>query len=67
MPRRTAIWALPIHTQGKLDEAIACYRKSVALKPDNAGERGNLGLALQGPGQAGRESHAPCLPPGRWS
>ena len=37
--------------QGKLDEAVACYRRAVALKPDYAGEHSNLGLALRDQGK----------------
>ena len=47
---------------GKLDEAIACYRRALELKPDYAEAHNNLGNALQGPGEAGRSGR--LLPPG---
>ena len=33
--------------QGKLDEALACYRRALELKPDFAEAHGNLGSALE--------------------
>ncbi|MEN6628026.1 MAG: tetratricopeptide repeat protein, partial [Sulfuricella sp.] len=33
--------------QGKLDEAVACYRKALALNPDFAGSHYNLGITLK--------------------
>ena len=33
--------------QGKLDEAVACYRRALELKPDFAEAHGNLGSALE--------------------
>jgi tetratricopeptide (TPR) repeat protein len=33
--------------QGKLDEAIACYRRALELKPDFAEAHNNLGNALE--------------------
>jgi hypothetical protein len=37
--------------QGKLDEAVACYRRAVELKPDFAEVHNNLGEALKGQGK----------------
>ena len=37
--------------QGKLDEAVACYRRALELKPDYAEAHNNLGDALQGQGK----------------
>jgi protein O-GlcNAc transferase len=37
--------------QGKLDEAISCYRKALELKPDAAGAYSNLGTAFQNQGR----------------
>ena len=33
--------------QGKLDEAVACYRRALELKPDFAEAHSNLGNALK--------------------
>ena len=33
--------------QGKLDEAVACYRRALELKPDFAEAHYNLGNALR--------------------
>ena len=33
--------------QGKLDEAIACYRRALMVQPDFGPARTNLGLAQQ--------------------
>src|SRR5207247_10826804 len=35
-----------LDTQGRLDEAIACYSQSLALQPDQTKTRNNLGVAL---------------------
>ena len=37
--------------QGKLDEAIACYRRALELKPDYAEAHNNLGNALKDQGK----------------
>ena len=37
--------------QGKLDEAVACYRRALELKPDFAEAHNNLGLALKDQGK----------------
>ena len=39
--------------QGKLDEAVACWRRAVELKPDYAEAYGNLGNALKEQGKLG--------------
>src|SRR3989442_14282151 len=36
-------------TAGKLEDAIACYRQALALKPDYAEAHPNLGIALWDP------------------
>ena len=36
--------------QGKLDEAVACYRRALQLEPDFAGAHSNLGNALKDQG-----------------
>jgi len=36
--------------QGKLDQALACYRRALELKPDYALAHNNLGLVLSGQG-----------------
>ena len=51
MPRRTTTWALRLHDQGKLDEAVACYRRALELKPDYAEAHNNLGIALKDQGK----------------
>jgi tetratricopeptide (TPR) repeat protein len=45
--------------QGKLDEAIACYRRALELKPDSAGVDYNLGNVLKDQGKLapGTERH----------
>jgi tetratricopeptide (TPR) repeat protein len=40
-----------LHANGKPDEALACYRRAVILKPDYADAHSNLGNALAGRGQ----------------
>ena len=37
--------------QGKLDEAVACYRRALELKPDHAEAHNNLGNALKDQGK----------------
>ena len=37
--------------QGKLDEAVACYRRALELKPDFAEAHNNLGVALKEQGK----------------
>ena len=37
--------------QGKLDEAVACYRRALQLQPDHAEAHNNLGNALQDQGK----------------
>ena len=51
MPRHTTIWAMCCSDQGKLDEAIACYRRALELKPDYAVAHNNLGNALKDQGK----------------
>lgn len=40
-----------LHDQGRLDEAVACYGKAVAMKPDHAHAHNDLGTALQALGK----------------
>ncbi len=42
---------LALHDQGKLGEAIACYRRALELNPHNAEAHNNLGVALMAEGQ----------------
>ena len=51
MPRRTTTWALRLRDQGKLDEAVACYRRALELKPDYAEAHNNLGTAFKDQGK----------------
>ena len=51
MPRRTTTWAMAFKDQGKLDEAVACYRRALELKPDFAEAHNNLGNALKDQGK----------------
>ena len=51
MPRSTATWVLHSGSQGKLDEAVACCRRALELKPDFAEAHSNLGNALQDQGK----------------
>ena len=37
--------------QGKPDEALACYRRALELKPDYAEAHSNLGIALKDQGK----------------
>ena len=38
--------------KGKVDEAIACFRKTIELNPKSAAAHFNMGLALHGKGKA---------------
>ena len=40
-----------MQAQGKRDEAVACYRRALELKPDYAAAHNNLGAALQEQGK----------------
>ena len=40
------------HQAGRLAEAEACYRRVLAVQPDNADAYSNLGAALRCAGQA---------------
>lgn len=40
------VQAVTFHQAGRLNEAVACYRQAIALKPDLAGAHSNLGTAL---------------------
>ena len=40
-----------LQDQGKLDEAVACYRRALELKPDYAEAHNNLGNALKEQGK----------------
>ena len=51
MPRHTTTWAMPCRDQGKLDEAVACCRRALELKPDYAEAHNNLGNALKEQGK----------------
>ena len=42
---------MPLKDQGKLEEAIACYRRALELKPDYAKAHNNLGNALKDQGK----------------
>ena len=50
MPRHTTTWALPWPDQGEADEAVACYRRALELKPDYAEAHNNLGIVLTAQG-----------------
>ena len=50
--------------QGKLDEAIACYRRALELKPDFAEAHNNLGIALKDQGKLDEASPATA---GHWN
>jgi superkiller protein 3 len=49
---------LALHQQGKLEEAIACYRKAIELDPKYAPAHSYLGFALQAQGKL--EEAIPC-------
>ncbi len=51
MPRRYNNLGAALKGQGKLDTAVACYRRALELKPDDAETHNNLGAALQGQGK----------------
>ena len=51
MPRHTTTWALSLKDQGKPDEAVACFRRALELKPDYAEAHYNLGNALKDQGK----------------
>ena len=53
-----------LQDQGKLDEAIACYRRALELKPDYAEAHTNLGIALQARGSWTKRSPATA---GHWN
>jgi tetratricopeptide (TPR) repeat protein len=40
-----------LHLQGKVDEAIACYHRAIALAPNQAAAHHNLGLASKAKGK----------------
>jgi tetratricopeptide (TPR) repeat protein/glycosyltransferase involved in cell wall biosynthesis len=42
---------LALHQFGNLSQAIACYRRAIALEPDHASALNNLGIALKQCGQ----------------
>ena len=50
--------------QGMLDEAVACYRRALKIKPDYADAHNNLGTALQARGSWTRRS---LVAAGHWS
>ena len=62
MPRRTTTWAMRLKDQGNLDEAVACYRRALELKPGLCRGAQQPGRRLHGPGEAGRSGR--LLPPG---
>jgi len=39
------------HNQGRLEEAIACYRHALSIQPDHVDARSNLGVAFQHQGR----------------
>jgi Flp pilus assembly protein TadD len=36
-----------LRAEGKLEAAVACYRRALVLKPNNAGVYSNMGNALR--------------------
>ena len=46
MSRPATTWGLRLTDQGKLEEAVACCRRALQLKPDYATAHNNLGNAL---------------------
>ena len=64
MPRRTINLGNALKNQGDLDEAIACYRRALELKPDYAVAHNNLGNAFRTRGTWTRRSPAIA---GRWN
>ena len=55
MPRHTATSASPCRSRGRLEEAIAAYRRAIELNPDHAEAHNNLGNVL---GEQGRLDEA---------
>ena len=51
-----------LQAQGKLDEALACYRRALELRPDYAEAHNNLGNALRNQGKL--DEAVGLLPPG---
>ena len=51
MPAPATSWVIALAEKGQLDEAIACYKKAIALDPKLAAAQNNLGLLLKGNGQ----------------
>ena len=54
---------MSLKDQGKLDEALACYRRALALKPDFAAAHNNLGNTLMDQGKL--DEAVGLLPAGR--
>ncbi len=50
--------------QGKLDEAVACYRRALELKPDYAEAHYNLGIVFKDQGSWTKRSPATA---GHWN
>ena len=53
---------MPLKDQGKLDEAVACYRRALAAETGLCRGAQQPGHRLAGPGKAGRSGR--LLPPG---
>ena len=47
----TATWVIALHNQGRLDDAIDAYKKSISLKPDYAETYSNMGNVLLAQGR----------------
>ena len=54
-----------LKNQGKLDEAVASYRRALELKPDFAEVLHQPGQCLEGARQGGRSAR--LLPPWHWN